>query len=285
MFAPRSTGAGGRVLPLRLSSTSSIGEAGLPLVVSIIVFTPEQREQLRDSLISAARQDTRIVAAALTGSAALGRQDEWSDIDLALSVARDADYQQVVADWTDRMTGHDVVTHLDMPLGDALFRVFLLRNTLQVDLSFWPEAEFGATGPKFRLLFGAAEEQEQVRPPAAEWLIGMGWLYALHARSSIARGRVWQAGYMINGMREQAFALACLRYELPAVQARGTDDLPAEVTASFSGTLVRSLDSAELHRAFAATAEALLAEAVLADPDLADRIGATLRELAAVGAG
>jgi hypothetical protein len=26
----------------------------------------------------------------------------------------------------------------------------------------------------------------------------MGWLYALHARSSIARGRVWQAEYMIS---------------------------------------------------------------------------------------
>jgi hypothetical protein len=248
------------------------------------VFTPEQREHLRDSLVSAAREDPRIVAAALTGSAAVGREDEWSDIDLALSLDPSADAAQVIDDWTERMYGHGVVTHLDMPLDDTLFRVFLLENTLQVDIAFCPYAEFGATGPTFRLLFGTADDQEHVKPPAAAGLIGMGWLYALHARSSIARGRVWQAEYMISGMRDQVLALACLRHDVPAVQGRGMDDLPAEVTVSFAGALVRSLDPAELTRAFAATTEALLSETAQVDADLPDRIAAVLREMAAVTA-
>ena len=39
----------------------------------------------------------------------------------------------------------------------------------------------------------------------------MGWLYALHARSAIARGRSWQADMMLAEMRNQVIALACHR--------------------------------------------------------------------------
>src|SRR5262249_60964212 len=89
----------------------------------------------------------------------------------------------------------------DVPQGETLFRVFLLASTLQVDLAFWPAAEFGAVGPTFRLLFGTANPPRGRPPPDAAALIGMGWLYALDARSSLARGRAWQGRGMISGGR------------------------------------------------------------------------------------
>ena len=244
------------------------------------MFTPEDRTRLRDALIAAARADARITAAALTGSAAVGAEDRWSDIDLALSVAADADPGRVVADWTERMYREGgAVHHLDVYRGDTLFRVFLLESTLQVDIAFWPAAEFGAYGPAFRLLFGAASEPPVRPPPAAAGLIGMGWLYALHVRSSIARGRAWQAEYMVSGMRDQVLALACLRHGVPAVEGRGIDRLPPETTAAVAAGLVRSLDAAELRRAFGAVTAALIAEVGRADAALADRLAAPLREL------
>jgi hypothetical protein len=244
------------------------------------MFTPEDRTRLRDALIGAARADPRITGAALTGSAGAGAEDRWSDIDLALGVAGGADPGRVVADWTERLYREGgAVHHLDVYLGDTLFRVFLLANTLQVDLAFWPAAQFGAIGPTFQLLFGTANERPARPPPAAAGLIGMGWLYALHARSSIARGRAWQAEYMVSGMRDQVLALACLRHGLPAVEGRGIDSLPPEATAAVAGGLVRSLDAAELRRAFGVVTEALIAEAERADAGLADRLAAPLREL------
>src|SRR5262249_36271483 len=112
------------------------------------MFTPEDRTRLRDALIAAARADPRITGAALTGSAAVGAEDRWSDIDLALGVAGGADRGRVAADWTQRLYREGgAVHHLDVYLGDTLFRVFLLANTLQVDLAFWPAAEFGAIRP------------------------------------------------------------------------------------------------------------------------------------------
>lgn len=171
------------------------------------LFTPKRRERLREALVAAAQSDVRIIGAAHTGSAAVGREDRWSDIDLALCVVPHADVEQVVADWSNRMyRNHGAVTHLDVWRGATLYRVFLLEDTLQVDVSFWSKAEFGATGPNFRLMFGTANERPWAAPPVAADLIGMGWLYALHVRSSIARGRVWQAEYMLSAMRDQVLA-------------------------------------------------------------------------------
>lgn len=101
------------------------------------MFTPEGRERLRAALVSAAGADERITGAALTGSAALGAEDRWSDIDLAFGVAAEADLGQVIADWTGLMyTGHGAVHHLDVVSRRTVYRVFLLASTLQVDLAF-----------------------------------------------------------------------------------------------------------------------------------------------------
>jgi predicted nucleotidyltransferase len=245
------------------------------------VFTATERDRLRDRLVSDAHADDRIIGAALTGSISVGRDDRWSDIDLAVSVDADAHLSEVMSDWTARMyADRAAITHFDLYRGATVYRVYLLANTLQVDIAFSPASEFGAIGPTFRLLFGATNQPRPALEPAAADLIGMGWLYALHARSSIERGRVWQAEYMISGMRERVFALACLRHGLPATQGRGVDRLPAEVTDSIGPTLVRSPDITELRRAFRAATAALLAEIGHADAGLAERLSAPLRELA-----
>jgi hypothetical protein len=245
------------------------------------MFTPEDRERLRGELVSAARADERITGAALTGSAALDAEDRWSDIDLALGLAPDADLGQVIEDWTRVMyRQHGAVHHLDIVPRATVYRVFLLASTLQVDLAFSAAAEFGAIAPAFRLIFGIPAQQAPAAAPGAAELVGLGWLYALHARSSIARGRVWQAEYMISGLRDHVLALACLRHGVPAAQGRGMDRLPPAATAAVAGALVRSLDISELARAFRVATKALLAEAGEVDAGLADRLAATLRELA-----
>jgi hypothetical protein len=250
------------------------------------MFTPEERTRLRDALVARARADERITGAALTGSASQDAEDRWSDIDLALGVAAGTDPGRVMADWTGVLyREHGALDHLDMVSGAVVYRVFLLASTLQVDIAFAPENEFGPMAATFRLLFGRAAE----RVPAAgagtaagraAELTGMAWLYALHARSSLARGRVWQAEYMISGVRDHALALACVRHGVPAVQGRGMDQLPAQVTAGFLAGLVRSVDGAELERAFRAVTESLIAEIGLADARLAGRLTGVLRELA-----
>ena len=246
------------------------------------MFTAEERERLRADLLATARTDRRISGAAITGSASIGREDRWSDIDLAFGIGDPARLRDALDDWTALMYDrHGAVHHVDVLSGAWVYRVFLLRNTLQVDLAFAPAAEFGARAPTFQLVFGAAAELPHRQPPAAEQLIGMAWLYALHARSSITRGQPWQAEYMISAVRDHTLALACLRHGLPAAEGRGMDRLPADVVAPLRGALVSGLDADELVRALGVAMKALQREIRHADAALARRLEATIDELAA----
>lgn len=244
------------------------------------MFTPEERNHLRDALIQAARTDGRITGAAVTGSAADSREDKWSDIDLAFGVAASADLPSVLADWTAQLYDqHHALHHLDVIAGAWTYRVFLLANTLQVDLAFVVETDFRALAPTFRLLFGEANEPRHASPPPAAAIMGMAWLYALHARSCIARRKLWQAEYMISGIRDNALALACVRHGLPSAHGRGMDLLPAAVATQFEDSLVRQLNLGELSRAFKAVIQGLLREMRTADSELAGRLEAPLIHL------
>jgi hypothetical protein len=252
----------------------------VPLMRTAMVFTVKDRDRLRRMLVSAAKADVRITGVALTGSAALGGEDRWSDIDLAFGIAADGPPGQVMEDWTRTMyDAQGAVHHVDTRAGPATYRTFLLANTLQVDLGFWPTEEFGATAPSFKLLSGKANNQPVPTDPSAAHLIGMAWLYALHARSSIERGRPWQAEYMISGMRDYVLSLACLRYGVATSQGRGVDQVPVEVTLPLKAALVRGLDRAELSRAFAVASDALLDEARHVDVELAQRLSGPIKVL------
>lgn len=240
-------------------------------------FAPEERARLRSDLLERAAIDLRLSGAAITGSAAAGTEDQWSDIDLAFGISKSDELPNVVADWTAYMyERHLSLHHLDVRSGTWLYRVFLLPNTLQVDLAFVAATDFRPLAPSFRLMFGEANESGYVPPAQAGDIIGLAWLFALHARSCIARGRLWQAEYMISGIRDNALALSCARHGLPSVHGRGMDLLPIAAASKFEGALVRNLDPAELSRAFRVSVQALLDEIRKADEGLADKLQTTL---------
>ena len=244
------------------------------------IFTPEERERLRGELVWAAQNDPNLCGAAHTGSAASERLDRWSDIDLALCLKPTAPHDEVVAAWTERLyQRHEAVAHMDVMLGPTLFRVFLLKNTLQVDVAFWRAEDFAPIGPNFKLIFGDTKPPSLSPPPNPQALIGMAWLYALHVRSSLARGRNLQTEYMLSGMRNHVCELACLRCGVIAQQGRGLDDLPASEKETAATCLPQSLERAELQRAFQATMQALLKEIRHVDSALESRLSAPLNAM------
>jgi len=246
------------------------------------MFTREERERLRAALVAAAQADPNVAGAAHLGSAAADRLDDWSDIDLALCISPGNQLEEVVAAWTSRLyRDHGAITHCDVRRGDTLYRVFLVHNTLQVDISFWPAERFRALGPKFKLIFGVANESQALPSVNTAELIAMAWLYALHVRCSIGRRRPRQAEYMLSNMRNQVLALACLRQGFSANEGRGFDDLDDYPRNELTKCYPSSLDSEELHRALQRTMSALLIEIQLRDSNLAQRIAPTLIEIAA----
>lgn len=245
------------------------------------MFTIEDRERVRARVLELAAADPRVVAGAVVGSLALSEGDRWSDLDLTFAVRDEVPLPDVLGDWTRTLEDElDAVQLFDLPAGPSIYRVFLLPGCLQFDLSFTPAAAFGATGPKFRLLFGTAVGKPYRPAPTAHEMFGYAVHHALRARFCLARGRVWQAEYWISGVRDYALSLACARRDLPARDGRGFDALPAEVRAGFERSLVGSLEPGELLRALGVAIAGLLREA---EPvrELAAKVEPRLRELVA----
>jgi hypothetical protein len=244
------------------------------------MFSADDRARIRSWILALAERDERVCGGALTGSGATQTEDRWSDVDVAFGVAEGVDFERILSDWSGRIDGEfGVVHHFDLAAGAALYRVILLQNGLEVDIGLWPSAQFAAHGPRFRLVFGRTGETTPAPPaPARDSLIGLCWHHVFHARTAIERGKLWEAEYYVSALRDHALDLACLRNGLPAVFARGTDALPAEVKRSYEAALVRTLDAAELHRALNAATDRFLAETADVNAALAETLAGIFNE-------
>lgn len=241
------------------------------------VYSVEDRDRIRDLLVAKAHADPEIIAAALIGSTVTGG-DRWSDLDLTFGVAPGVAIDDLVARWTaDVVAEFDAVVLFDLPVPPTLYRVFLLPGGLQVDLSFTP-GPASKRSPRFRLLFGDAEERPASPPQSPEHLFGVGILCLTHANTCIARGRRLQAEHWIHEARDHALTLACARLGFDTYLARGFEQLPPEVTVPLDGALVRELSLEELRRAHAVAREGLLREAQTM-PDLVARVRSKLADL------
>jgi hypothetical protein len=257
------------------------------------VFTVEQRDALREHVLQLAEEDERVIAGAAVGSLAVDGGDRFSDLDLTFGIADHVPVTDALDEWTRKLIDELDAVHLaDLERDPTTYRVFLLPDALQFDLSMTPAAQFRPAGPRFRLLFGdtAAGDSEVSTPSVvgnlfiptpsvARDLFGWGVIYALHGRACIERGRVWQAEHYVGAVRDHALSLACLRQGLPAVQARGYDDLSAETLARFEHAHVSAIEPEPLRAALAASVVALMREGAEARLPHADVVAQRLAEL------
>lgn len=243
------------------------------------MFSAEERDVVRQRLLSLAEADPAVLGAALTGSAATGASDRWSDVDLAFAL--DGPLDVAMQRWTRRLYREfQAVHHWDLPSGSVIYRVFLLPGCLEVDIAFAPAADFGPHGPSWRTVFGHPTERQGTPLPGHDHLAGLAWHHAIHAWTCIQRRRWWQAEHWVSALRSQIIALACLRLGHPISYAKGAHLLPTDVTGPLEATLVRTLDEAGLHRALNAATTALTAELMRTDAALATRLRPIFADLA-----
>jgi predicted nucleotidyltransferase len=239
------------------------------------MFTREERDRVRDHVIDLARRDDRIVTAALVGSLAGDGGDEWSDVDLTFAVVENAPIVEILDEWTEDLVSTFEAVHLiDLPVDSILYRVFLLPNALQLDVSMTPASGFRATSERFTLIFGEADSTVIASAPPTD-LLGYALLYARHARVNVERGKLWESEHYATGFRNYALSLACANRGLPARYGKGLEDLPEGVLDSFEPSIVRGLTAAELWRALRAGIGALKEELQRQgplDPKLESRI-------------
>ena len=242
------------------------------------MFTVDERDRVRDRVLQLAASDERVAAAAIVGSLVDGG-DQWSDLDLTFGVADDVPLPDVIDDFTRSLAAEfDAVQLLDLTQRGTTYRVFLLPDLLQVDLSFTHAADFRQGSPRFKSVFGTYKVDYAPPPPASD-VFGWGVLWARNAHVCVERREWWEAEYDISALRDAALTLGCVRRGLPAGYGRSFDELPPDVLAAAEDALVRSLDRDELLRALSAAVGVLLGEADDVR-ELAAKVEPQLRELA-----
>lgn len=175
----------------------------------------DRRRDVRRRLLGRNREDDRIVGAAVTGSGAR-HAEGWSDVDLFFGVDDVVAVADVLRDWSEFVYGElGALHHFDVHSGRAVYRAFLLPESLEVDLGFAPAGGLGPMGHGgFEVVFGhPVEQQPGTFDPA--YTIGLAWHHLLHARICIERDARWQAQYWISALRDQVLALACHRLGHP----------------------------------------------------------------------
>lgn len=235
---------------------------------------------MRARLLELAHEDPTVVAAAITGSHVIGREDAWSDVDLAFGIDDAASIDDALAEWTARVE-HEfgLVHHFDLRVGPTVYRVHLLPSTLQVDLAFTPASELASYGATWRTVFGTAQSREPTAPPPRDERVGMTWLYLMHVRVAVERGKVLQAEHFLGEARTRVLQLACVRHGLRWAYGRGFHDLPADATAWVEESLPHSLEPDELRRALGAIVEPFLREVFEASAELHARLAPVVRLL------
>jgi predicted nucleotidyltransferase len=249
------------------------------MTVMDAMYSVSERSEILRRLVDRAESDPRIAGAALVGSTARDAEDRWSDIDLVLQLGPAAHEPTVVEDWTRAIDEFGIADTLDVFSRGTRYRVFFLRSSLQIDLSFWPHDRFRATEPAFRLLFGTPDAPTPPPTPDADGTIGMGWLHAIHARSAVARGRLWQATMMLDELRNGLTTLMCIRAGLNPWHGREVDQLPSEDLSRLETSRAQRIDAETLDRSRILMTRQFLDEVALHDRDRFERLRTPFAEL------
>lgn len=191
------------------------------------------RAVVLDALLAFAKTHPAVAAAAKVGSTAVGFRDQHSDIDLAVGVHETHSPVAFLDDGAAFVSGDGLgfAPLLDIAYRDAVYRVFLRADGLQLDLSARPQTSFAPTTERFALCFGESRPPEPKVRPAADALVREAVLYLRLADVAVRRDRVRQAQYFLDHVRERAQTALCLKHGLAPFDGRGFDELPAEVLA------------------------------------------------------
>jgi predicted nucleotidyltransferase len=248
------------------------------------MFTPYERDAALARELELLEADRRVEAAVVTGSLGAGREDRWSDIDVACVVADGESCESVAAEWV-ALTYREwpVVHHYETDFGTTLVRGFLLVNGLVIDLAFTPSADFEVWAP-IRVVFdrtgaatkAAAAWQPWSPEPAWRREAGFAWHDVVHACNAANRARHWQSVFYLQRIRNRTLSLASERHGHDADEFAHVDDLPDHERDPLLASLIDELDRNVLLAAIEVATQAFLDELHRGDPELAERLASPL---------
>lgn len=227
------------------------------------LYSPEERQQVLDTLLDALRDDGRIAGVLVVGSGAVGFKDDHSDIDLSVVMTAEEDVEPVFRDWDGRIQAlFPVVTRFETHYGPHSYLYgFLLDNFLELDIGFVCLNNLVAKRPSWQIAFDRSGQiqaiMESSPPPnpaaaAPEQLqqtLQAVWHYIMHSAICLRRAQDWRAIYYLELVRQHTIELAGLRLGLETKNYRQVDQLSADFLLTLQRTLPSDFSRGKIMRA------------------------------------
>jgi predicted nucleotidyltransferase len=243
------------------------------------LFTPDERQAVLEQMLAALQTDDRIAGVIVVGSGAVGFEDEYSDIDLAVVVHQARDVRSVYDHWRAQFKTLLPVRHeFEAPRGpNILLFGLLLDHFLEIDASFQCLDDLTARRARWRVAFDRsgqitpimqaswdARETPDIQATYLRWVKSI-WYYITHVAIHVERGHLWRAVLDLEDLRHRAVVLAGLRHSVETEHYREVHRLPPDFLAGLEHTLVTHLDEIEIMRALRAAVDCFFTEAKALD--------------------
>lgn len=240
-------------------------------------YTPEERRQVLSKLLHALEGDGRITGVLLVGSGAVGFKDNYSDIDLSVVMAAEADVEPVFRDWDDKIqTLFPVVTRFETHYGPNSFLYgFLLDNFLELDIGFVCLNNLVAKRPDWQIAFDRSGQIQSIMearpvskpttavPERYQQIVESIWHYIMHSAICLRREQNWRAVYYLDMVRQQTIELAGLRLGLETKNYRQVDQFPADLLLFWQQSLLSDLSPGKIMRALQTATQCFFDEATI----------------------
>ena len=219
------------------------------------LFTPIERESIKNDLVNLLNTIPEVSAAILIGSATTGYTDELSDIDIMLIVNNE---NKIVAVMDSVCAGikakYNVLCFAQ--LNERKLQICLLDNFLELNFSYrtietlearaaaW-QIIFDKTGIADSIMFSTHKKFEETtckniknayQSKLAEYSEQI-WHFIFHATAAINRGRFWKAVSELEYARNIIIELKGLRYSLSMHRNGEVDKIPNDELALLEKTL------------------------------------------------
>ena len=227
------------------------------------IFSVQDRQNAFEFVLSAARENDRIIALVQVGSGAAGYRDDRSDLDFVIALDSDESMPEVMEYMHQKISGMFEVLFFTQSEPRHL-QNYVLSNLLEIDIGYGGYENAAAWKPAFKVLYDRSGTVEEKMIRSREWMddhiysdkqkkdiataCEAVWIRLMHAAVAIHRGNLFRAIGELEYVRKLYIDLLGDRYRLESGLNREIDRLPENEKEAIRSTFVAGENPTDLWR-------------------------------------
>ena len=227
------------------------------------IFSVQDRQNAFEFVLSAARENDRIIALVQVGSGAAGYRDDRSDLDFVIALDSDESMPEVMEYMHQKISGMFEILFFTQSEPRHL-QNYVLFNLLEIDIGYGGYEHAAAWKPAFKVLYDRSGAVEEKMIRSREWMddhiysdkqkkdiataCEAVWIRLMHAAVAIHRGNLFRAIGELEYVRKLYIDLLGDRYRLESGLNREIDRLPENEKEAIRSTFVAGENPTDLWR-------------------------------------